>query len=727
MEPSASYDVAIVGAGLAGLAAACALRDRRIVVLEREQRAGGRVLTCSRCDVPYDLGAVFAFDPARSPVPIQLPPALRESERVGLHQDGATVWGSSVEACIAQLGLSSEEHGALAAFAAGTLDAAALPPRLARALGAFFRVIHPSALAEALPQRQRDALIRFPTPHHAAGNGQLADALAQALGPRLRLSSEVSRIEEKSGLVELTLRSAAGTEVIAARAVICATPGATALRLITSLTNDRCRVFLEGLRWGGGTVVVLALAGADLPDFSYLVTPDCSFNTVLLQRGRQGQPDLLFVYYVGSPPPSPRLEQTLAELRSLKLGALRAEQVVFSDVRRWDAVGPVISPASYGAFDEWEARACERVFLAGDYTWVERDNVLPFGIDQALASGARAAERVARYLDVPSAVERYRSEYLVECTIYQLSGERPQALQTKQECNLSYWGTVLQAEALQAQALQADPDPALRRYLLQSTREGLWEYQTGFGVTADDSVLACEGLLAAGEGAETLGPSLRRLVELFYDRQQGAFLALSHQCKTIKACAQGRAEYWFGASLDATAQAAWLLERVLPGEQRAVVEACGRYVARAQRPDGGFSGLWFPSTLLTTWHAVRLLAALAPAHEQSLQRALGFLLRGQAHDGSWSQSVIETSAAVLALDLLCERAGIPRALAWLEARRSGGGWSGEPLLYYWFELSPGQKLFFHCRDRGRVTSAWAQIALHTIRRAAEGGTRGTQR
>jgi hypothetical protein len=597
-----------------------------------------------------------------------------------------------------------------------------LPPRLARALGAFFRVIHPSAIADALPQRQRDALLRFPTPHHAGGNGQLVEALAEAVRPQLRLSSEVVRIEEKSGLVELTVRSGSRAEVLAARTVICATPGAAALRLITSLTNDRCRVFLEGLRWGGGTVVVLALAGADLPDFSYLVTPDRSFNTVLRQRGKQGQPDLLFVYYVGSPPPSPSPEETLAELRSLKIGALRADQVVFSDVQRWDAVGPMISPASYGAFDEWETRACERVFLAGDYTFVRRENVLPFGIDQALASGAAAAQRVRRYLEVPPAVERYRSEYLVECTIYQLSGDRPRALQTKHECNLSYWGTVLQAEVL-----QAAPDPALRQYLLQSTREALWEYQTGFGVTADDTVLACEGLLAAGEGAETLGPSLRRLIELFYDREQGAFLALSHQCKSIKACAQGRAEYWFGPSLDATSQAAWLLDRVLPREHQELVEACGRFVARAQRPDGSFSGLWFPNTLLSTWHAVRLLAARAPAHDDSVQRALGFIVRGQAHDGSWSQSVIETAAAVLTLDLLGQRELIPRARAWLESRRSTVGWAGEPLLYYWFEIGPGQKLFFHCRDRGRVTSAWARLALQTIRRDAEGGTRGTHR
>jgi glycine/D-amino acid oxidase-like deaminating enzyme len=702
------YDVIVVGAGLAGLSAANALGDKDVLVLEREAHPGGRVLSASANGVAYDLGAVFAFDPARSPVPIEMPAPRQESERIGLHQDGSTHWGSSVQACVEQLGLERDERAALAAFATGQIDAAALPARLARALGAFFRVIHPGSLPDALPERQRDALIRFPVAHHASGNGRLVEALAHALGSRLRSGTEVQSIEEKNGLVELRARQGSRTELLSARAVVCATPGPIAARLITSLTNDRCRVFLEGLRWGGGTVVVIGLDAADLPDFSYLVTPDRTFNTILRHRGVRGQPDILFAYYVGTPPPCPSLDETLAELRTLRIGAFPAEKVVFHEVRRWEAVGPIISPESYGRFDAWETRACERVFLAGDYTFVEQGQVLPFGMDQALASGTAAAARVQRYLDVPPAVERYRSEYLVETTIYQFSGERPGCLQTKQECNLSYWGTVL----------QADPDPALAQYLRENTRDSLWEYQTGFGVTSDDTVLACEGLLAAGESSATLEPSLRRLVELFYEPERGAFLALSPQRREVKACAQGRADYWCGPSLDATSQAAWLLHTVLPGRYPEVVAACGRFVARAQRPDGSFSGLWFPTTVLTTWHAIRLLAALCPEHTASVERARDFIAKGQGQDGSWSGSVIETAAGLLALQLLEPGAlGIAAARRWIESRRqAGGAWPGEPLLYYWFETGPGQKLFFHCRDLGRVTSAWAKLALSSSER-----------
>jgi hypothetical protein len=237
-------------------------------------------------------------------------------------------------------------------------------------------------------------------------------------------------------------------------------------------------------------------------------------------------------------------------------------------------------------------------------------------------------------------------------------------------------------------------------------------------VTSDDTVLACEGLLAAGASNATLEPSLRRLVELFYEPEAGAFMALSPQRREVKSCAQGRADYWCGPSLDATAQAAWLLHTVLPGQYSELVAACGRFVARAQRPDGSFSGLWFPTTVLTTWHASRLLAALGPEHAASVESARDFIAKGQGQDGSWSGSVIETAAGVLGLQLLEPGAiGIAAARRWIESRRQeGGAWPGEPLLYYWFEISPGQRLFFHCRDRGRVTSAWAKLALSTSER-----------
>ena len=649
-----THDVIIVGGGLAGLTAAHALKDLDVLVLEREGRAGGRVLTRTKNGVAYDLGAVFAIDP---PDEVTAPPLVTESDRIGLFAAGRMRWGSSVDACLE--GLEPEAR--------------------ARGLGAFFRVIHPATLAETHPHRHQDARVKFNTRHYAAGNDAVVERLATGLGKRLRLDTEVLSIEEKSGHVEV----ATGDGVLTARAVICATTGPVARALITSLTNDRCRVFLENLRWGQGTVVALGLSGADLPDFSYVVSPDLKVNTVLKHRGVGGAPDVLLAYYVGEGPTD--LAQVLSDLRALKIGPIHEAQVVFTDLHRWDAVGPVISEESYGQWDAWEARACERVFLAGDYTFVDPANVMPFGTAQAMASGTRSAAQVREYLDVPRETERFRSEYLVETTMYRLAGERPSFVQTKSECNVAYWGLVLQAEK----------DPALAQYLTRSARGALWEYQTGFGVTAEDSLLVCEGLHATGAD---IRPSLERLIALFYLPKLGAFQTLSEQRNEVKDCAQGRSAYWFGPSLDATAHAGYLLHAT--GMRPDIVAACARYVATQP-----LQSTWFPSKLVTLFQTVRLLAATSRDVAPGIER----LRASQSLDGSFNGSVIDTSAAVLTLRAAGVRdTAVDRARAWLESRRP---WAGEPVLYYWFEVGPTEKLFFHCRDKGRITAAWATLAL----------------
>ncbi len=55
------FDVAIIGAGAAGIAAARRLRaaGRRVVVLEARERAGGRAVVDHSLGVPADLGAAW--------------------------------------------------------------------------------------------------------------------------------------------------------------------------------------------------------------------------------------------------------------------------------------------------------------------------------------------------------------------------------------------------------------------------------------------------------------------------------------------------------------------------------------------------------------------------------------------------------------------------------------------------------------------------------------------
>jgi hypothetical protein len=61
----------------------------------------------------------------------------------------------------------------------------------------------------------------------------------------------------------------------------------------------------------------------------------------------------------------------------------------------------------------------------------------------------------------------------------------------------------------------------------------------------------------------------------------------------------------------------------------------------------------------------------------------------------------------------CPNPLLDKAKKWLLSRQTQAGWIGEQVLYYWYE-EDGEKLFFCCRDKGQITTAWAILALNAL-------------
>ncbi len=696
------FDVIIVGAGLAGLSSAYALdkRSKRVLVLEAGNHVGGKVMTRHWENMPYECGALFAFDPSWVFFPVQAGPLFTSNHPVGVFADGRLIKGDSVVACLNAMGLDTRATLLLKEFFQSESPQPELVGADCRAvLNAFFQVIHPGDIAAYVPSRRRDSLVRHAVSYFADGNESLVKAYLANTRAEIRIGCPVTRLCSENDCVTVRWRSDRGEHFSAADWVVLATPAAEAKALAARQDNIATR-FLARVRYGNGISVTLGLRHTSLQPFSYIVLPESPMNTLIFRDSGDGSNAIfLTAYLVGEKADTywdasdtELAELARAELNRLNIGDVTADDILFSDACRWPGVGPIISAETYESFSQACLLPADRVVLAGDYTWWNSQH-MPYGMQAAIASGSRAADMILNGTARTSA-SQFHPEPLATSLTTVLTEQGPKVKGTVEDGTIAYYGLVLRSR----------PDTHLERYLVGEAEDGLWSYQYGYGVTSLDSALVMEALLENGRHGQLLSHSADRIVTEFFDGEEGGFRTIPHS-------RQGRAPYWLGTDCPATAYCAWLLARIAPERHGAVIRACAEYLRRKQHISGSWPGKWFPSETIPIYYAVRLLAPMGAEFVKSCERARLWLWGKQRKDGSWQGSVIETAAAILALDVLGESTEQTRkGCDWIHGCAVGSNWAGEPILQYWFE-EDGRKMLFTTHDKGRVTTAWATIAL----------------
>ena len=398
-------DVIVVGAGLAGLGAAHALRDCDTLLLEKAGTHGGRVRTRHQEGIRYDLGAVFAFDPELLPPHTETPRHIPQSGSVGAHWQGHAWFGQDVADCLSHIPFQDNELERLISFVGdGGHNLATLPPAPRRLVNAFFQLIHPGEMEDYLPARRLDAFITFASGRYATGNGALVDSYANKIEASLQYRVDVTEIRDTGNEVIVTAFHHGQRIQLRTRAVICATPANAAAQLLVD-TNGASRHFLEQVRYGKGSVTVLAIPNHLLRSFQYIATPELSTTTIVRQHCATQDIALLYFYYMGAKsaevsriPLTQRVDTALDALNALGIGTVDRSAVRFADYQHWRSLSPIISGDSYGNWHEDMLRPSPRVILAGDYTYVDSRHLMPYGMAAALRSGQRAASSALRIL-----------------------------------------------------------------------------------------------------------------------------------------------------------------------------------------------------------------------------------------------------------------------------------------------------------------------------------------
>ena len=418
-------DVVIIGGGIAGLTAARELRDLDPLLLEAEDRVGGRVWSRQRGDLALSVGA-HMFPPPNSIIGKQVGALGLETlpitgSMLNVWMGGRLVRDTRPELLPFRIPMS----------AAGRVSFARAGLRIKRHADAYMRLIerqpgdtasairlralrfggditfadflgrvHPDAFRvfEAIANRSvadPDEISQSAMSglfghvwdsgdlgrNMRGGSGLLVDGLGRELGDTARTSARVTSVRLDGAGVRVDYEGPSGAGTVAARTAILAVPAPHVPGL---LGDDLTPELADALgRIAFGPMVVLSILTDEtepMPwdDLYSILTPDAKFNMFFNHanaanaRGGRKQGSVIMVY-AGGRRARALLHRSEDDIRHAFLDDL---DLLFPQVRRymveswvkaWRNAGPYAPPGRWRAQAALERGLGDRVFLAGDW------------------------------------------------------------------------------------------------------------------------------------------------------------------------------------------------------------------------------------------------------------------------------------------------------------------------------------------------------------------------
>lgn len=349
------YDAVVVGGGLAGLGAAYKLKtelgeEAKILLLEKENRLGGRVWTKKFGEYYYELGATFAYSPTLVPKNFELPELVVSPDLYGEYRNG----------------------------------------KMTSSRKMFQRDSSFTGNSNMLGNGKQYGKYEYLS-HRAGGNGKMIEAWEKELTGKFILEAEVVSVKNEGKNVAVSYKKGGKEEIVKAKTVIVATPATVADKIIKNMKEESAN-FLKSVSYNSRMVVNL-LARLDKPVKFASINSD--FLLLYVTNYGNGVYSL-YCYIWDASEKAAYVDLSKQWLKETGILNEKSE-ILHIDSYFWKEELTLVSDKTYGNFSEAVLNPLPGVFLAGDYTfWNELK--LPYGMPPAYFSGKTAAKKVVEYL-----------------------------------------------------------------------------------------------------------------------------------------------------------------------------------------------------------------------------------------------------------------------------------------------------------------------------------------